>query len=180
MEGLDASPVQLLFGRCTRSLLPKHCSLLPPSTPNNIAPRRSKIKRQQKYYKDRHAIAKPLPDLPVGSVVRVRLSGQSTWSNGICTKKLPYHSYHVFADGTTYRRNRRDLLAIPADQPESPIFQVTPKPYNTTAEPDVPAQMPQSSKIVVPTYTPSTSSCVSTRMSQRRIRKPSWHADYET
>ena len=92
----------------------------------------------------------------------MRLPGQSTWSTGICTKKLPYRSYHVFADGTTYRRNRRDLLVIPADQPESPIVEVSPKPSNMTAEPDIPAQMPQSSKVVVPTSTSSTSSCVPT------------------
>ena len=67
------------------------------------------------------------------------------------------------------------------NQPESPIVEVSLKPYNMTAEPDVPAQMPQSSKIVVPTSTPSTSSCVPFhRMSQRRVRKPSWHADYQT
>ena len=89
VEGLDASPVQLLFGRRTRFLLPQHCSLLQPSTPKNIATTRTKIKRKQKYYHDRHALAKPLPDLPVGSVVRIRLPGQSTWSTGICTKKLP-------------------------------------------------------------------------------------------
>ncbi|XP_044183257.1 uncharacterized protein K02A2.6-like [Acropora millepora] len=50
VERLDASPVQLLFGRRTRSLLPQHCSLLQPSTPKNIAPKRSKIKRKQKWY----------------------------------------------------------------------------------------------------------------------------------
>ena len=31
MEGLDASPVQLLFGRRTRYLLPQHTSLLQPT-----------------------------------------------------------------------------------------------------------------------------------------------------
>ena len=66
------------------------------------------------------------------------------------------------------------------NQPESPIVEVSLKPYNMTAEPDVPAQMPQSSNIVVPTSTPSTSSCVPSRISQRRVRKPSWHADYQT
>ena len=180
VEGLDASPVQLLFARRTRSLLPQHCSLLQPSTPKNIATKRTKIKRKQKYYHDRNALAKPLPDIPVGDVVRMRLPGQSTWSTGICTKKLPYRSYHVFAGGATYRRNRRNLLVIPADQPESPIVEVSPKPSNMTAEPDVPAQMPQSSKGVVPTSTSSTSSCVPTRKSQRSVRKPVWHADYQT
>ena len=49
VEGLDASPVQLLFGCHTRSLLPRHCSLVQPSTPKNIATKRTKIKHKQKY-----------------------------------------------------------------------------------------------------------------------------------
>ena len=150
------------------------------SASKSITTKRTKIKRKQKYYHDGHALAKPLRDLPLGNVVRIRLPGQSTWSTGVCTKKLPYRSYHVFADGTTYRRNRHDLLVIPADQPESPIVEVSPKPCNMTAEPDAPAQMPQSSKVVVPTSTPSTSSCGPTRRSQRSVRKPAWHADYQT
>ena len=98
----------------------------------------------------------------------MRFPGQSTWSTGICTKKLPYRSYHVLADGTTYRRNRRDLLVTPADQPASPFVEVSPQPFDMTVEPDVSVQMPQSSKVVVPTSTLSTSSCVPTRRSLRR------------
>ena len=162
MEGLDASPVQLLFGRRTRSLLPQPCSLLQPSTPNDIVTKRTKIKSKQKYYHDRHALAKPLLDIPVGSVVRMCIPGKSTRSTGICTKKLPYRSCHVFADGTTYRRNRRNLLVMPADQPESPIVEVSPKPSSMKAEPDVLAQTSQPRNVVVPTSTPSTSSCAPT------------------
>ena len=69
VEGFDASPVQLLSGRRTHSLLPQHSSLQQPSIPKNITTKRTKIKRKQKYYHDR-------PDLPVGSVVRMRLPGQ--------------------------------------------------------------------------------------------------------
>ena len=170
VEGLDASSIQLLFGRRTRSLLPQHFFLLQPSTPKNIVTKRTKIKRKQKFYHDRHTFTKPLPNLPFRSVVRMRLPGQSTWSTGICTKKLPYPSYYVLVDGTTYRRNRRDLLVTPADQPASPFVEVSPQPSEMTAEPHVSVQMPQSSKVVVPTSTPSTSSCVPTRRSLR-VRK---------
>lgn len=47
VDGPDASPVQLLFGRRTGSLLLQHCSLMQPSTPKNIATKPTKIERKQ-------------------------------------------------------------------------------------------------------------------------------------
>ena len=66
-QGLDASPVQRLMNRRTRTNLPTSPKLLKPQVPRN-QPKQMKAKRdKQKAYYDRNA--KDLPALKVDDVV---------------------------------------------------------------------------------------------------------------
>ena len=67
----------------------------------------------------RKKIVRIKPDriLFVSNIVFMRLPRKSMWSTRICVKNLPYGSYQIFVDGTTYRRDRRDLLVTKTDQP---------------------------------------------------------------
>ena len=110
MVEINLSPVQMLMGRRTRTRLPTTPSLLEPQYPtDNIKEglrRRAEI--QQQYY-NRHG--KVLQPLNTGDTVRIRKPGQKTWTPAEVTKVTESpRSYVVVSDGTSYRRNRRDLL----------------------------------------------------------------------
>ena len=123
LEGLNKSPVQLLFGRRTRTQLPTNPKLLEPIYDG------SKIKAQlharqvkQKSYYDR--AAKPLVPLHVGENVRIKDTSTSkqNWKPAIVTGTSEHpRSYIVESDGKEYRRNRRHLLKCPAVQEQSSI-----------------------------------------------------------
>lgn len=104
IEVIGLSPAQMLMGRRTRTKLPTTPALPEPQYPTeNIKEglsRRSEI--QQQYY-NRNA--------NTGDTVGVRKPGQKTWTPAVVTRvtKAP-RSYVVDAEGTSYRRNRRDLI----------------------------------------------------------------------
>lgn len=107
IEGLD-SPVQLLMGRRTRTLLPTKPSLLMPATAGQQVRRKlesSQFKQKQHY--DR--TAKSLTPLSQGDSVRMKTE-VNTWKAAIVKKCLNEpRSYIMISNHKEYRRNRRDL-----------------------------------------------------------------------
>ena len=108
-QGLDASPVQRLMNRRTRTNLPTSPKLLKPKVPRN-QPKQMKAKRdKQKAYYDRNA--KDLPALKVDDVVRVQpTQNHQNWTKAQVTKLIGYRSYVVRTKyNQVFRRNRRYL-----------------------------------------------------------------------
>ena len=108
--GLLASPAQMLMGRRTKNQLPTTPALLEPQYPNgnikNGLSRRAEI--QQQHYNRNAKVLKPLN---TGDTVRVRKPGEKTWTSAVITRVTDApRSYVVNSEGTSYRRNRRDLI----------------------------------------------------------------------
>ena len=80
LEGMNASPVQLLYGRRTRTRLPVTKSLLVPQVISDVSEMIKVRKQKQKFYYDRHS--HELPALHDGDTVRMRLPGENEWSLG--------------------------------------------------------------------------------------------------
>jgi transposase InsO family protein len=102
------SPVQLLMGRRTKSILPTTIKQLIPTTvhPKSVRPQMLSAKQKQKYYYDKSA--KPHPKLQQNENVRIQ-SGK-TWKPAKVISVHDDHSYVVQTpDGAIYRRNRRHL-----------------------------------------------------------------------
>ena len=110
IEEIGLLLAQMLMGRRTRTKLPTTPALLKLQHPTeNIKEglsRRSEI--QQQYYNRNAKVLKPLN---TGDTVRVRKPGQKTWTSAVVTRvtEAP-RSYVDDAEGTSYRRNRRDLI----------------------------------------------------------------------
>lgn len=107
------------MGRRFRTQLPTTPTLLEPYYPTeNIKKglsRRTEI--QQQYYNQN---AKVLKLLDVGDTVRVRKLGHKIWTPAVVTKvtEAP-RSYVADSEGTSYRRNRRDVIK-PTKQQQRP------------------------------------------------------------
>ena len=107
-EQLGLSPVQLLFGRMTRSSLPVANRLLNTATSHAAKIALSEAKARQAHYYNRSA--KPRPPLAVGQTVRVKYDDHPEWRRGEIADILPHRSYAVrFEDGTTRRRTSRHV-----------------------------------------------------------------------
>lgn len=138
-EQLGPSPVQIMFGRRTRTRLPSSNQLLdtPLSSPVQQALNRAKLR--QAYYYNRNA--KERTPLSVGQPVRIKHSNdEPDWRPAEIVDVLPYRSYKVrMEDGSTRRRTSRHLreslerpTVIEEDSPPSSPDSVTTAP--TTAE----------------------------------------------
>ena len=104
---MTASPVQLLYGRRTRTRLPVAKQLLTPQVITDV-PEKIKIRKQkQKYYYDRHS--HELPKLLDGDAIRMRLPREKEWSLGRVIGEEGTRSYLVEVNGKHYRRNRKWL-----------------------------------------------------------------------
>ena len=103
------SPAQRLMGRRTKTLLPTTKKLLLPKTINPSAVKKGLLHQQarQKHYYDRHS--KPLSQLGMGDKVRFRKG--TSWVPAVITRdaELPRSYVITTPDGSSYRRNRRDL-----------------------------------------------------------------------
>ena len=110
IEEIGLSPAQMLMERRTRTQLPTTPALLEPQYPTgnnkNGLSRRAEI--QQQYYNRNAKVLKPLS---TGDTVRARKPGQKTWTPAVVTRvtNAP-RSYVINSEGTSYRRNRRDLI----------------------------------------------------------------------
>ena len=106
LDGLE-SPVQLLYGRRTRTVLPIKPSLLKPEKVETNVPLVLNEKQQeQKRYYDRNT--KPLKP---GDQVRIRFD-KKRWEPGFVENKCPEpRSSNIKTDlGSILRRNREHIL----------------------------------------------------------------------
>ena len=105
--GMTSSPAQRLMSRRTKTHLPTAQSLLDPVVVKNAAGEIQKNKRIQKKYYDR--MAKELPKLSPGDVIRMRRNQEKDWSLGTVVKEAGPRSFVVENNGKEYRLNRRHI-----------------------------------------------------------------------
>ena len=74
-EGLESSPAQRMFGRCTRTLIPMTSELLKPMIVEDVQGKL--LKRKQPQAKHYNISAKELPPLSKGEIVRVKPTDRS-------------------------------------------------------------------------------------------------------
>jgi len=108
-EQLGPSPVQLMFGRRTRTLLPSSNKLLvTPSGGQAHKALTAAKQRQAVYY---NVGAKEKPPFKTGQTVRVKLDdNRKEWNKGQIVTTHPHRSYDVkLEDGTVRRRTSRHI-----------------------------------------------------------------------
>ena len=111
-ETLSTSPVQRLFSRRTKTLLPTSNQLLKPKIPEDVNQKMKLQKAKQSMHYNRGA--KELEELRPGDVVRIQPQktqfGKKEWTQARVEGKVDIRSYQVRTeDGRAYRRNRRHL-----------------------------------------------------------------------
>ena len=111
-ETLSTSPVQRLFSRRTKTLLPTSNQLLKPKIPGDVNQKMKLQKAKQSMHHNRGA--KELEELRPGDVVRIQPQktqfGKKEWTKARVEGKVDIRSYQVRTeDGRAYRRNRRHL-----------------------------------------------------------------------
>ena len=171
-EGMNASPVQLLYGRRTRTRLPVAKQLLTPQVITDV-PEKIKIRKQkQKYYYDRHS--HELPKFLDGDAIRMRLPCEKEWSLGRVIGEEGTRSYLVKVNGKHYRRNRKWLRATPEELPESVetnLAMTDPMELVESSPAEPPQAMIPSSPVVSGSHTEG--------RPVRDRRPPVWLRDYE-
>ena len=106
------SPAELLMGRKLRTTIPVISKQLSPCLPNKTILKQKEMRmreRQQDNFNNYHQ-AKQLRPLQVGEQVYI----PDNSSEGTVIEESTTRSYIVQTDGGTYRRNRRQLLPLPA------------------------------------------------------------------
>ena len=140
MEGVGVSPSQIMFGRPSRTFLPRVRSTLTPSSPKSVqSALQSRKAKQARLYNRGTRSLRPLVS---GQSIRMQLPGQSRWSVGVCVKPLSHRSYLVRVNGAHYRRNRRQLLATDEASPGDDLMAPGPSDFRP---PQMPRSMPRSS-----------------------------------
>lgn len=151
-EGMDAYPVQLLYGRRTHTRLPVTKSLLVPRVISCVPQKIKSRKQKQKFYFDR--LSHELPTLHDGDAVRMRLPGNSELS---FRRVIGEGSHWVKANGKPYRQNckllratteKREPKATTSDlaEPSEPgeLRSADVSPPTMLVSPDVPEPRPTS------------------------------------
>ena len=110
-EGVGMSPVQVMFGRRTRTLLPMAKKLLMPETKSRNNHHQYLLKNKAKQAKNYNKNAKDLKPLASGEIVRVAPTNKrQPWKRARVEAEEGIRSYRVQTeDGTSYRRNRVHL-----------------------------------------------------------------------
>ncbi|XP_032241511.2 uncharacterized protein K02A2.6-like [Nematostella vectensis] len=111
-ETVGYSPVQRLFNRRTKTLLPTSSRLLKPSVPRDVRQKLTLQKARQSL--NYNCGAKELEELKQGDVVRLQptktVGRAKQWKQARVEGKVDIRSYQVRTeDGRVYRRNRRHL-----------------------------------------------------------------------
>ena len=139
IQSIGLSPVQLLMGRRTRTLLPTNPKLLEPLyNVKNVKAGFEEIQRKQKIIYDRGA--RKLDPLTTGEQVRMRNDNYKMWQPAVVKQVSPNpRSYVVESRGREYRRNRKHLLRAPqfskpAHKPEVPAVTDSLSTTNTTIQ----------------------------------------------
>ena len=110
------SPCQRLFGRRTKTLVPFSEPLL--KTEQTVSDLLKKDRVKQAKHFDQHT--KQLSELKSGDIVRMKLPGETQWSQAVVSSKIAPRSYKVEVNGRFYRRNRKQLRSTKEPLQESP------------------------------------------------------------
>ena len=88
---------------------------------DNQALRKKKEESRRRY----NYGARPLIPLKSGNTVRIKLPGQTIWTPAVVAEEVAPRSYEVTANGSTYRRNKRDLLLTKEQSPPDDHLSMT-------------------------------------------------------
>ena len=99
---IASSPVQRLFSRRTRNLLPLSSRQLQPKSvpPQDVQERLINSKQKQAFYYNLKGTA--LHALQPGQTVRMKRPKECTWTEAICRKMIGPRCYVVVSGGGTY------------------------------------------------------------------------------
>ena len=114
-----SSPVQRLFGRRTKTLLPKSGTLLQPKVMEGTEDKLKERKTKQALFCNKGT--KELPEHQPGDTVRMKplqSDKEKLWKKGSVVKKVAPRSYEVDLQGTMFRRNRRHLVKTKEPSPQ--------------------------------------------------------------
>ena len=127
-EGMESSPLQRIFSRRAKTLLPISKKLLKPKVVTGVQEKLRKRKEiQSKYY---NRVTRELSALKKDDVVRIKPRNSDRtgrWTKGCVIEQVGVRSYNVKTeDGRIFRRNRKFLRQTKepffADEEESIIF----------------------------------------------------------
>ena len=176
------SPVQRLYGRRTKTLLPTVSRLLKPKliNPKHVRDRLKSAREVQKKYYDRQA--KPLSKLKLGDPVTMATDQGWLPARVTAIPSAPRSFIVTNNEGGTYRRNRRHLRPTPegqgnviVDLPVGDVpIQSEPDKENTPNAPVVLSDTEQAEM----TLTPPVSQDVRRTASGREVRRPAKFQDY--
>ena len=133
--GMHSSPAQRFFSSRTRSMLPCKTTDYTPQVQAEVQSTLIRKRQTAKTFYDRHI--KPLPDLTIGQLVRVKCHPQipnSNWESRTVIGKEAPRSYGVQVNGRFYRRNRiyiRQPTTLPTSVPAVPQHASMPQPAET-------------------------------------------------
>ena len=161
-ESLRISPVQRLFGRRTRTVLPTLNDRLKLAA-DTSADIQKKETRRQKAAENLHHRRKDLPSLISGAKVFIQpIDGKSRqWQPVVITDKTSSRSYEVSCNGRVLQRNRQFIRPAPTTAIEGPDQASSPSPSPKLPGPSTP----------VPKTTPSRSRCW---CNAQHPRSPCW------
>ena len=179
---IGTSPVQRLFGRRSKTLLPTAGTLLQPKIEERTEDKLKERKAKQEHYYNRGT--RELTELQPGDTVRMKplpTDRQKLWKKGVVVKQVAPRPYEVDLQGSVYRRNRRHLVKTKESppQPEPELsqsireFQSAVKEQNRLGSPVKEA----SSSLPSPTWKIPASPAIHTRYG-RSIRPPQRLQDY--
>jgi len=105
-QDVDTSPANIMFGRQTRSVVPKVINYSAPKNANFEKRQKRRLAIQHQYDKS----AKDLPTLLINDRVFFQSPGRKRWIKGKIIRKINTRTYIVEAhNGQTYQRNRVHL-----------------------------------------------------------------------
>ena len=122
-ECMNTSPVQRLFSRRTKTVLPTTSDLLTPKIEKgeNVTKLLNNKRKKAKYYYDRSS--RSLRDLRVNEIVRVQpLNSKHVWKLGKVLLQYAPRSYVVEVDGKLITRNRKFLRTTSESHIVLPAF----------------------------------------------------------
>ena len=137
---VNCSPVQRIFSRRTRSLVPQSIKSLLPQTVNSTQVLSLKTKNTEKTQQRYNSGAKDLPSIKVGQPVYVqdlRKFAKGRWNPGKVLDRCSDRSYIVETGGNRLRRNRKYLRPATSkmvDQTTSPGCERSERTDQTVAE----------------------------------------------
>ena len=121
------SPCQRLFGRRTKTLLLFSESLL--TTEQTVSDLLKKDPVRQAKHVDQHT--KQLSQLKSGDILRMKLPGETQWSQAVVSSNIAPRSYKVEVNGRFYGRNRKQLRSTKEPLQESPSDRPTDRPNDS-------------------------------------------------